>query len=558
MMENLKELSAQLTKRLEVDDVSVRVDEQAAKVIEALGTEWMVAAILPLTITIPRAEVVLKVHLQDSEPMLNLSTPYSYDFASGYSQGFHGEIVIRSSGPEVSSDIKQQRKVLALPTLELLEGRGDFTFARRDGRLKRVLSKVYSEAYKRTPLLLDTYRQSRNAKWGYYPEPVFRWFNIMPYEPDMKCMWIAMHWAEAGGAESWAFEQARLAKEAGYRVIMTFDRIAPQRMFKRAQECSDVVMFTTHALDDGDDQRVFIPRMLKKYRVGRIHIHHSFSAYNAARDIKLALPQVVIDDTTHITEHRGGGFVTLSRHKSDAIDLHHVISPLLRDTYLLEAGANPEKVVYRPLTRMGGHEQVISKELSARDSSKPLRIGFLGRLSLQKRPYLFVETVKALHDKFGDQVEFLMQGSGDLDAYTTQRIKDLGLENVIERRSWGPVPTFMESVDILLISSDNEGLTLTTIEASAAGVLVLSADVGSQRSVVPAGALLPAMPLPFRKQAVHVVSKILKNPEVFNALLEDQLEMATRLQSLQSASEFFADRYKEADKSAADSQKKAK
>ena len=42
----------------------------------------------------------------------------------------------------------------------------------------------------------------------------------------------------------------------------------------------------------------------------------------------------------------------------------------------------------------------------------------------------------------------------------------------------------LDAADVLVITSDNEGVTLTSFEADAHDALVISADVGSQRSVV--------------------------------------------------------------------------
>lgn len=45
-----------------------------------------------------------------------------------------------------------------------------------------------------------------------------------------------------------------------------------------------------------------------------------------------------------------------------------------------------------------------------------------------------------------------------------------------------PVSRTYADADVLLVSSVNEGITLTTIEAISAGIPVLSANVGSQET----------------------------------------------------------------------------
>jgi hypothetical protein len=80
----------------------------------------------------------------------------------------------------------------------------------------------------------------------------------------------------------------------------------------------------------------------------------------------------------------------------------------------------------------------------------------------------------------------------------------------------------LAEADVLVISSDNEGVTLTSFEADAAGVLVLSADVGSQASVVPEAMLVPRPPLAFLREAERVVVGLSDDPGLAARLLPQQ------------------------------------
>lgn len=537
-----------LQEALGLTSLTIDVDEEAAAVMERLGSGWLKAALLPVLLAYKQRTLVVGVVIQNKEPMLNLGHPFAEYDVDKCEGGNRGSItMVRQDEPECLR-LRRQKKFLCLPSESLLDGHGTFTFIRKADRLRTLASHVYSYGYRHHPRILDTYRQKRHTRWGYWREVVYHPFMIEPYEPDPHCMWVAMHWAEPGGAESWGFEQARIAREAGYKVVMTFDRLAPQRIYERAAAVADEVLFNAQVLDGGDDQQLLVPRLLQKYRPSRIHIHHSSLAYDASRDIKAAMPQVKIEDSTHIIEHRNGGFVTASMNKADVLDLHHVISPVLRDELIAEGGVDPQRVVYRPLTRMGvkaaGKKELFSAVPHlTRTPGQKLRVGFLGRLSLQKRPYLFLEVVKELHRSHPDKFEFVMQGSGELNTQTTERISELGLDDVIERRTWGPIDSFLSDVDVLLITSDNEGLTLTTLEASDAQVLVVSADVGSQITVVAREALCPAMSIPFVRKAKQVLTSLADDPDYMSRLLTEQLRMAQKLHQLESASEFFANHY---------------
>lgn len=88
-------------------------------------------------------------------------------------------------------------------------------------------------------------------------------------------------------------------------------------------------------------------------------------------------------------------------------------------------------------------------------------------------------------------------------------IKRYGLEEVIERRALdAPVAQTYRDADALLISSINEGITLTSIEAISAGVPVISANVGSQETLIPPKGLCRRMTSNFVHDAKSALSHI--------------------------------------------------
>ncbi len=136
-----------------------------------------------------------------------------------------------------------------------------------------------------------------------------------------------------------------------------------------------------------------------------------------------------------------------------------------------------------------------------------------------------------------------MQGSGVLGAITADQIRREGLDDVIVRRPWGPVGDFMEDVDVLIVSSDNEGLTLTSLEAEEHGVLVLSADVGSQRTVVAPSLLVPRAPRGFLKGAVDALIHLAREPRAFEQARREQTEgFIQALHEVEPASAYLATR----------------
>jgi glycosyltransferase involved in cell wall biosynthesis len=441
-------------------------------------------------------------------------------------------------------------RMLQLPHPELLVSDGEYTFIAPTDPVRRRVGALYSALYRRTPLLLDTWRQSRNntapsQRSPMHPkaphlEPVGA-ADPRPLQAGARpAAWVAMHWLTPAGAESWALRSAEIARDAGYDVVITVDRSAPHKALARALEITPHVYLAANVLAR-EDWDPFLRGVLARHDVEVLHIHHSARAYSFLPELRHVSPGVRVLDSTHVVEHRTGGFVRQSLEYSNLVDHHHVISPELRDLYVLDAHVSRDKVSYRPLTGPADRPRADARPVRA--PGEPLRVGFLGRLAPQKRPFLFVELVRRLHRSHPGAFSFVMQGSGPLEPQVTGQIARHGLAGVITRRAWGPVPEFFSEVDVLVITSDNEGLTLTSLEADEHGVLVVSADVGSQRTVVAPTALVPRPPHAFLRRATETLVHLATDEGALDRAYAAQRSLLDELRSLESAEHFLTTYY---------------
>lgn len=524
---DVQEFATELRVALGGQDVGFSLTQSATEVLEHLGPRWLAAAMKPVLLVNQGRMQHFELHTEGDEPMRNLA-----ECGGGPRRG----IAVVGSGERAP-----RAAHLTLPTPEILAGETSFSFGQRPNFVAKTISAIYTRAYWQVPLALDSYRQWRNKRAGGRVRGEQMTTVPMRQHADVagRTMWIAMHWAESGGAESWAWEQARLAKEAGFALVITFDRAAPQRQLAKAFALTDDVYLVGNSLER-PHWPLFVAELLRKHDISHLHIHHSELAYAALALLRLTHPQIRVEDSTHIVEHRGGGFVGTSIELSDYLDLHHVISPQLVDLYTAN-GVDPAKLAFHPLT---GFSADAPLPRTSRGGG-PLRVGFLGRLSAQKRPYLFQRTAAACKLAGGNDLRFIMQGAGELEKMVERDQRRLRLESYVERRDWAPVAGFLADVDVLLVTSENEGLTLTALEANAAGVLVVSADVGSQRSVVADAALLPAQPVQFVSQAVRLLRALAKDEALFASLLAQQGRKVEQIAAQQSASEFYAQHYQE-------------
>lgn len=115
----------------------------------------------------------------------------------------------------------------------------------------------------------------------------------------------------------------------------------------------------------------------------------------------------------------------------------------------------------------------------------PLKLVFCGRLENPKRPLDAVRIMKHLR---GEAVTLTMVGWGSLGPLVEQFVIANGLEQQVEIA--GEVPSgwrYMADADLLLLTSEYEGLGLVIMEAFTFGLPVLVPDIGGVQDIVTDG-----------------------------------------------------------------------
>ena len=113
------------------------------------------------------------------------------------------------------------------------------------------------------------------------------------------------------------------------------------------------------------------------------------------------------------------------------------------------------------------------KNLNLEDDGKPL-VGWIARVTGVKNPIRALEVADALPD-----TRFVMAGGGDL----LDQVKAAAPSNV-SVIGWAEAADLFGAVDIILSTSENEGMPVALIEAQLAGKPVVATDVGSISEVI--------------------------------------------------------------------------
>jgi glycosyltransferase involved in cell wall biosynthesis len=383
---------------------------------------------------------------------------------------------------------------------------------------------------------LDTYRIPRAAA---LPE---RRIPEVPAAPSgaPRAVLIGIHWLEMGGAERWAIETVKLVREAGLLPIVITGRESYHPWIARAELEGALVITLTHPTfeqsEEGENpDEPLIEGILRTFDLAGVYLHHCQWLYDRIPWIRRSRPDVPIVDTLHILEYNGGGYPATSAHFDDYVDLHHVISPQLERWFTGVQGVSADKVVMAPLIELTS-AQAATGRFQPRTAGD-FTIGFVGRLVRQKRPYLFVNLLDRLQTQ-GVRVRAILQGSGELDGATRRQLQRHHLTNVELRGHEHPVDATFRDLDLLVITSQNEGLTLTTLEGIANGVPVLSTDVGSQSTLVSGILLAPREPGAFVEKATEAIRALSESEELRERLWREQFDKAKEFSAAESANDW--------------------
>jgi glycosyltransferase involved in cell wall biosynthesis len=139
-------------------------------------------------------------------------------------------------------------------------------------------------------------------------------------------------------------------------------------------------------------------------------------------------------------------------------------------------------------------------------------LGTVGRLSPEKGHFFFLEALAILHQN-GADFQAIMIGDGALKEELLQKTRILHLE---ERLFWvgaqTNIPDWLSLLDVFVLPSQWEGISLALLEAMAAGVPVVATSVGGTPEVLTNGVNGLLVPPSDTEALAAAIFKLLENP----------------------------------------------
>jgi len=346
---------------------------------------------------------------------------------------------------------------------------------------------------------------------------------------------FGLHWLELGGAERWAIESISIARAHGFRTIVITDVSSHHSWITRPELADSIVLALTHPLEQPEHAEPLLTALAANFDVRGAFVHHSRWLYDRLPWLRKHVPGLRVATTHHILEYNGGGYPATGATLDDFVDVHHVISPQLVDWFVDVQKIDPARVALAPLIGMTTSGPVAAVVKPRADSSV-FTLGFIGRFAAQKRPYLFTKLARNLRDNHGIDLRVVIQGAGELEHFVRRDVAKHRMDGIVD---WvnesGLVKDTLARIDCLVLSSQNEGLTLTTLEALAAGVPVISTNVGSQKTVIVADALVSRDPHRFVAEATELILRMNRSENFRAEVWQGEVELAHQFTTLESA-----------------------
>ena len=186
-----------------------------------------------------------------------------------------------------------------------------------------------------------------------------------------------------------------------------------------------------------------------------------------------------------------GPFIAIERLLARATDRLVAISPRiaadLRDHYLI---GRPEqwRIVplgfdLAPLAEIDAPARADARRALAIDPDTPV-VTIVGRLTAIKQHDLFLRVAGSVHDTHPAAL-FVIVGDGERREELEALTRRLGLGGRVRFLGWRKdLAAVYGATDVCVLTSRNEGTPVAVIEALAAGVPVVSTDVGGVRDVI--------------------------------------------------------------------------
>ncbi len=208
-----------------------------------------------------------------------------------------------------------------------------------------------------------------------------------------------------------------------------------------------------------------------------VHTYHGHVFHSYFSKWKTALIKLIERNLAKKTS----AVITISeKQKKEICDIHKISAP--DKTFVIPLGFdlvkfNLNREEKRTKTR---------NEFGIKDDE--IAIAIIGRITKIKNHDFFLDVInKILEENQNIKIKVFIVGDGDLTEHISIRASQINNKfgDIVILTSWiFDIATFNPGMDIISLTSDNEGTPVSLIEAQASGIPIITTDVGGIRDIV--------------------------------------------------------------------------
>lgn len=246
-----------------------------------------------------------------------------------------------------------------------------------------------------------------------------------------------------------------------------------------------------------------IRELLKEIQPDIVHTHASKAGFiGRAAAISLKVPVILHTFHGHVFHSYFGSLKTqlfkqieryLAKRSTGIIAISDLQKQELSEVYKI-APANKIKVIPLGFDLEKFSENKAEKRLAIRKEYKiaedEVAIAIVGRLAPVKDHDYFLNVIEDLLGQTKTKIKVFIVGDGSEKEVIQERAEKINKQypNTIFMTSWIlDIATFNQGMDIMCLTSKNEGTPVSIIEAQASGIAVISTDVGGVRDILADG-----------------------------------------------------------------------
>ncbi len=299
---------------------------------------------------------------------------------------------------------------------------------------------------------------------------------------------VTIPWMTFGGAETLIYNYCQEIK-SGFNITFMTGLESKHEWEYKFKEITPNVYHLANLFEDKQYYLEFILNYIKTRDIQILHIIHNGFTFEMLSEIKKHFPDLKVIVT--MFNDRVDYFLD-STNYSDYINVYTSDNSRVTKHYQEILGNSVStRVIPNGIDCYSTFRADLFDRTKERDtlglSENDIAVFFVGRLSEEKNPDVFVEVAKKINLMIGKKpIKFYMIGDGDMrnqieemiSKSKAKNVRYLGYFNNLE------VARLMSAADIFMLPSSIEGFPLSILEAMAMRLAVVASDVGAVAEVL--------------------------------------------------------------------------